>query len=151
MSIPVINSVPCHGIFNLPFWVCCVKCMIVKKTKSRRARKRAKRLPRGKKARQATDLAAIRQQITDLVRNQALPMVEITISEVDKRHYAAMKYLFEMIGLYPAATQEENEGEDSLARTLLRRLGLPEEPMLEAEITKDRQVAPAADVEDAVK
>ena len=125
--------------------------MIVKKTKSRRARKRAKRLPRGKKARQATDLAAIRQQITDLVRNQALPMVEITISEVDKGHYAAMKYLFEMIGLYPAATQEENEGEDSLARTLLRRLGLPEEPMLEAEITKDRQVAPAADVEDAVK
>ena len=78
-------------------------------------------------------------------------MVEITISEVDKGHYAAMKYLFEMIGLYPAATQEENEGEDSLARTLLRRLGLPEEPMLEAEITKDRQVAPAADVEDAVK
>jgi len=123
----------------------------MKKTKSRRARKRAKRLPRGKKARQATDLAAIRQQITDLVRNQALPMVEITISEVDKGHYAAMKYLFEMIGLYPAATQEENEGEDSLARTLLRRLGLPEEPMLEAEITKDRQVAPAADVEDAVK
>ena len=123
----------------------------MKKTKSRRGRKQAKRLATGKKSRQATDLAAIRQQITDLVRNQAVPMVEITISEVDKGHYAAMKYLFEMIGLYPAATQEENEGEDSLARTLLRRLGLPEEPMLEAEITKDRQVAPAVDVEDAVK
>src|SRR5205809_6128861 len=123
----------------------------MKKTKSRRAGKRAKRLPRGKQARQATDLAAIRQQITDLVRNQALPMVEITISEVDKGHYAAMKYLFEMIGLYPAATQEENEGEDSLARTLLRRLGLPEEPMLEAEVVKECQLEPVGNVEDAVK
>src|SRR5205809_3838261 len=108
----------------------------MKKTKSRRAGKRGKRLPAGRKSRQATDLAAIRQQITDLVRNQAVPMVEITISEVDKGHYAAMKYLFEMIGLYPAAAQEETQGEDSLARTLLRRLGLPEEPMLEAEVAK---------------
>ena len=100
----------------------------MKKSKARRAKKRGKRLPAGKKSRQTTDLAAIRQQITDLVRDQAVPMVEITISEVDKGHYSAMKYLFEMIGLYPAAAQEEKQGEDSLARTLLRRLGLPEEP-----------------------
>ena len=78
-------------------------------------------------------------------------MVEITISEVDKGHYAAMKYLFEMIGLYPAAAPEETEGEDSLAKTLLRRLGLPEEPMLEAETTKDCRLEPVGDVEDAVK
>ena len=123
----------------------------MKKTKSRGGRKRAKRLPAGKKSRQATDLAAVRQQITDLVRNQAVPMVEITISEVDKGHYAAMKYLFEMIGLYPAAAQEEGQGEDSLARTLLRRLGLPEEPMLEAEATKDCQLEAVGNVEDAVK
>ena len=80
-----------------------------------------------------------------------MPMVEITISEVDKGHYAAMKYLFEMIGLYPAAAPEETEGEDSLARTLLRRLGLPEEPMLEAETAKDCQLEPVGNVEDAVK
>jgi hypothetical protein len=123
----------------------------MKRTKSRRGRKRAKRVPAGKKSRQATDLAAIRQQITDLVRNQAVPMVEITISEVDKGHYAAMKYLFEMIALYPAAAQEKTQGEDSLARTLLRRLGLPEEPMLEADVAKDCRLEPLADVEDAVK
>jgi len=123
----------------------------MKKTRSRRGKKRAKSLSTGKKSRQTTDLAAIRQQITDLVRNQAVPMVEITISEVDKGHYAAMKYLFEMIGLYPAAAQEETEGEDSLARTLLRRLGLPEEPMLEAEVAKDCQLDSLGNVEDAVK
>src|SRR2546423_9848536 len=123
----------------------------MKKTRLRRGRKSTKRLMTGKKSRQATDLAAIRQQITDLVRNQAVPMVEITISEVDKGHYAAMKYLFEMIGLYPAATPEETQGEDSLARTLLRRLGLPEESMLEAVVAKDCRLEPLADVEDAVK
>ena len=123
----------------------------MKKTRARRGKKRARNLSAGKKSRQATDLAAIRQQITDLVRNQAVPMVEITISEVDKGHYAAMKYLFEMIGLYPAAAQEEPQGEDSLARTLLRRLGLPEEPLLEAETTKDGKLESGADVEDAVK
>ena len=123
----------------------------MKKTKARRGKKRVKRQPRGKKSRQTTDLAAIRQQITDLVRDQAVPMVKITISEVDKGHYSAMKYLFEMIGLYPAASQEETQGEDSLARTLLRRLGLPQEPMLEAEITKDCELQPVADEEDAVK
>ena len=122
----------------------------MKKTKSRRGKKRASRLS-GSKSRQATDLAAIRQQITDLVRNQAVPMVEITISEVDKGHYAAMKYLFEMIGLYPAAVQEEAQGEDSLARTLLRRLGLPEEPLLEDGIAKDGQLEPVVDGKDAVK
>jgi hypothetical protein len=123
----------------------------MKKTKARRGKKRVKRQPRGKKSRQTTDLAAIRQQITDLVRDQAVPMVKITISEVDKGHYSATKYLFEMIGLYPAASQEETQGEDSLARTLLRRLGLPQEPMLEAEITKDCELQPVADEEDAVK
>jgi hypothetical protein len=123
----------------------------MKKTKSKRGRKRATRRLVGNKSRQAMDLAAVRQQITELVRNQAVPMVEITISEVDKGHYAAMKYLFEMIGLYPAAPQEEAQGEDSLARTLLRRLGLPEEPMLEAGITKDAQLEPVADEKDAVK
>ena len=123
----------------------------MKKTKARRAKKRVKSLAAGKKSRQTTDLAAIRQQIADLVRDQAVPMVEITISEVDKGHYSAMKYLFEMIGLYPAATQEETQGEDSLARTLLRRLGLPEEPMLEGHVPKDCGLQTVADEEDAVK
>jgi|SRR6476620_4164953 hypothetical protein len=122
----------------------------MKNTKSKRGKKRASRVS-GSKSRQGADLAAIRQQITDLVRNQAVPMVEITISEVDKGHYAAMKYLFEMIGLYPAAVQEETQGEDSLARTLLRRLGLPEEPMLEAGIAKEGELDSVTDGKDAVK
>jgi len=52
-----------------------------------------------------------------------------------------MKYLFELIGLYPATGEvEAAPGEDSLAKTLLKRLGVPEaeaEPATEPTITKD--------------
>ena len=78
-------------------------------------------------------------------------MVETTIEEVGKGHYLAMKYLFEMIGLYPGAAQEEAPVDDSLARTLLRRLGLPEEAMLESSVTKDSEVRQQATKEDTVK
>jgi hypothetical protein len=37
-----------------------------------------------------------------------------------------MKYLFEMVGLFPATTPEETPAKDSLAKTLLRHLGIPE-------------------------
>jgi hypothetical protein len=37
-----------------------------------------------------------------------------------------MKYLFEMVGLFPATTPEETAPEDSLAKTLLNYLGVSE-------------------------
>ncbi len=104
-----------------------------KKTKAASAASRGSRKP--------VDLEAVRQQISQLVGSQAVGLVETTIGEADKGHYAAMKYLFELIGLYPATGEEEAApGEDSLAKTLLKRLGVPEaeaEPALEPAITKD--------------
>ena len=47
-------------------------------------------------------------------------------SVIDEGQYQAIKYLFEMIGLYPAAPADDSPLQDSLARTLLRQLGLPE-------------------------
>ena len=75
------------------------------------------------------DLMALRQQITNVVCAAALPMVEKTIAEVQSGHYQALKYLFEMIGLYPATGAHETPEEDSLAKTLLRHLGISEEGM----------------------
>ena len=84
------------------------------------------------------DLAEIRQQITNLVGNGAVGMVETTIEEVGKGHYLGMKYLFEMVGLYPATIDGDGAPvSDSMAATLLRRLGLPEAPMPEEKVTKD--------------
>jgi len=78
-------------------------------------------------AREALDLVALRQQITSLVAAEALPMVETTIEQVQNGHYQALKFLFEMIGLYPATGTQEASQEDSLAKTLLRHLGISEE------------------------
>jgi hypothetical protein len=91
----------------------------------------------GEGSREPLDLAVIRKQITNLVGDQALTMVEATMGQVAKGHFAAMKYLFEMIGLFPATGQEEAPAENVLAKTLLHRLGLPEDPVLDNPVTKD--------------
>jgi hypothetical protein len=75
----------------------------------------------------ARDLVSLRQQINSLVCAKAVPMVETTIEQVQSGHYQALKYLFEMIGLYPATGAEETSEEDSLARILLHHLGISEE------------------------
>jgi hypothetical protein len=103
------------------------------------------------KATKQVDLAALREEITNRVGNRAVNMVEITMDEVDKGHYLAMKYLFEMIGLCPAATPEADLQEDSLAKTLLRRLRLPEETSPEVEVTKECAPHPAEPATDTVE
>jgi hypothetical protein len=118
----------------------------MKTSKSKTVKRKApKRKSGGKTKRIPVDLTAIRQEITNEVGDRAVHMVEITINEVDKGHYAAMKYLFEMIGLYPVAVQEQAPGENSLAKTLLRRLGLPEETVLETEVTREDNVEQIAE------
>jgi hypothetical protein len=105
----------------------------------------------GRKSRKPIDLQAIRKQINELVGSEAVNLVESTIAEADKGHYPAMKYLFEMIGLYPATGAEVPAGEDSLAQTLLQRLGLPEEPTTNRTGTKDSPAGAAVAADDAVK
>jgi hypothetical protein len=95
---------------------------------TRTAAKRGNR----KSTRKAKDAAELRKQIETLVKREALNLVKTAIEEADKGHFAAMKYLFEMIGLYPGPgdsnsnNEEEPQGTESLAKTLLRRLGCPE-------------------------
>jgi hypothetical protein len=83
-----------------------------------------------------TDLSALRRRITELVARNAVAMVQQAIDAVkDERQYQAIKYLFEMIGLYPAIVDDESEAQSSLAQTLLEQLGL-EEPVEEPPATK---------------
>jgi hypothetical protein len=73
------------------------------------------------------DLSALRRQITNLVAQNAVVMVQHAIDAVnDEGQYQAIKYLFEIVGLYPAAGDDESPVEDSLVKTLLHHLGLPE-------------------------
>ena len=96
----------------------------------------------GKKPRKSKDVTELRRQIESLVTRKAVTMVETAIGEADKGHFAAMKYLFEMIGLYPGPSEAEPQGEDSLARTLLRRLGMPEEAPQASDMTGLAAVLP---------
>lgn len=84
----------------------------------------------GKRTRTASpplELADLRRKITELVAQNAVPMVQQAIDAVrEEGQYQAMKYLFEMIGLYPAAAESETGTDDSLAQILLAQLGLPE-------------------------
>ena len=122
------------------------------KAKAKRVRKRPKKAPSApKRALKRVDLVVIGEQITNLVGNRAIEMVEITMEEVDKGHYLAMKYLFEMIGLCPATVPEGVIQEDSLAETLLRRLRLPEETEPSGEVTKECVAEPVEQDSDAVK
>jgi hypothetical protein len=122
----------------------------MKKTASKRGSKAVKKVARTR-SQKPVDLEAIRKEIATIVGGEAVSMVETTMEEVGKGHYAAMKFLFEMIGLYPVSGPAEPAGEDSLASQLFRRLGLPEEAKSETEVTKARATEPVAAAEDAVE
>src|SRR5437899_10090176 len=82
---------------------------------------------RSKQAGTVDELSELRRKISELVAQNAVPMVQQAIDAVkEEGQYQAIKYLFEMIGLYPAAAQDESRAQESLARTLLDHLGLHE-------------------------
>jgi hypothetical protein len=78
------------------------------------------------KAGPTEELSLVRRKISELVARHAVPMVQQAIDAVrEEGQYQAMKFLFEMVGLYPATAQEESPLQESLARLLLDQLGLP--------------------------
>jgi hypothetical protein len=70
------------------------------------------------------DMEGLRGQISNLVCADAVEMVSTTVDRVKKGQYQAMKYLFEMVGLFPATAVPKTPQEDSLAEMLLSRLGI---------------------------
>ena len=70
-------------------------------------------------------------------RNNIARLVRMSVNEIAGRfielakdgEVAPAKYLFEMVGLYPATEEAASKPENSLAYTLLKRMGLPTEAM----------------------
>ncbi len=93
-----------------------------------------------KGAGRCADLVAVRQKIANHVGGKALQMVRVlTTDAAIKGNLSAMKYLFEMVGLFPASgPQAGPQEQDCLARTLLERLGLEDE--VESETGSGRPV-----------
>ena len=69
----------------------------------------------------------VREEITQLICQHAFAMILSTIAQVRKGRYPALKFLFEIAGIYPGQSSDEDEHNHGLAKTLLERLGLLEE------------------------
>jgi|SRR5215469_3471471 len=73
------------------------------------------------------DLVALRRKITKLVARNAISMVQNAIDAVNEGgQHQTIKYLFEMIGLFPAVVGEDVPEQESLAQRLLESLGMLE-------------------------
>jgi hypothetical protein len=108
--------------------------MVMKKAKGKgrskkTAKKSAKKSVRSPK--KPVDIVRMRENIKNLVGNSAEDIANKMIEFAKSGQLASVKYLFEAVGLYPA-TEETNAKppEDSLAYTLLRRMGLPTVPVI---------------------
>jgi len=105
----------------------------VKKAKSKIkvvAKKSAKKKS-ASKIKKPADMVAVRENINVLVRDSA-ELIAAKVIEVAKMgQLASAKYLFEAVGLYPATEETApTQIEDTLAHTLLTRMGLPLEPVV---------------------
>jgi len=73
-------------------------------------------------------------------------MAKAVIEEGKKGQLATVKYLFEMAKIFPETTDgsQVTTDEESLAKTLLRRLDLPEEPVVRDEEDPPNGLTPVA-------
>ena len=126
--------------------------MIKKKAKRKAIKKKTtKKKGAGKKE---FNPAEVRKSIANMVESEAEEMAEAVIGEGKKGQLATVKYLFEVAKIYPEATDgsQASADEECLAKTLLRRLDLPEEPVMRDEedlakpaATLDKSAAKPAD------
>jgi hypothetical protein len=131
--------------------------MIKKKAKSKVIKKTtAKKKSAGKKKKEFNP-AEVRKIIAIMVESEAEEMAEAVIGEGKKGQLATVKYLFEVAKIYPEASDgsQASADEECLAKTLLRRLDLPEEPVARDEEDFPKSGAspekPAAKPEDEVE
>ena len=95
----------------------------------------------------AVSFDVLRPEIQAEVTSNAVDIVRAIIQQAKDGQYQAMKYLFELIGLYPANSDEETPREESLHGILLKSL---EARKRAAEQGEDGQI-PVSVQTDAVK
>ena len=95
-------------------------------------KKRQSRSKTGSKTRtKRMDAAKVHEQIAGVVKASAADIAEALIERALDGDTPAAKYLFEFAQIFPTADQTNAEAkeEDSLAKTLMHRLNLPDEPI----------------------
>jgi len=119
--------------------------MIKKKAKGAGAAKKSAKKKSSKKSVKETNPAGVRKEVSKMVESEAVEMAQAVIDQGKTGQLATMKYLFEMASIFPAQADQDQATaeEDCLAKTLLRRLNIPEEPIAR-EDDEDENAATAA-------
>jgi len=111
-----------------------------KKASSKDTNKTAKQKKsrKSKQAKKERDAREVRHECSKLVKEDATQVTAAVIGEAKKGQLGPMKYLFEMANIFPQADDgsETSAEEDSLAETLLHRLGIPTHPVVADEYEK---------------
>lgn len=95
--------------------------------KKRGAGKRAA-LKKTTAARTPEELQSVRNKVTRVIVDSSVEMAERMVQSVGAAtSVAALRYLWELVGLFPVATAEAPEEQDSLAKELMRGIGLSED------------------------
>lgn len=101
------------------------------KGKGKAAAKQSAAKTSAAKKKRGKDIVEVRGNIDNLVKDSAVKIATEVIKVALTGQLATAKYLFEAIGLYPATEQTApTPVVGSLAHTLLKRMGLPTEPVI---------------------
>jgi hypothetical protein len=132
--------------------------MIKKKAKKKAGAKKKAAVETSKTKGKKLDLAEVRKNIAEMVMEASPKITKALIQDAKKGHLTNAKYLNEMAGIHPRASEDSDmkAEDDSLAKTLLDRMNIPfgVVPVREGEIVKameqekpPAETASAAEVE----
>lgn len=79
-----------------------------------------------------SEFSTVRRKINDLVAREAVEMAGGAVDAAKDGQYAAMKCLFELVGLFPAAPESVEAPGEGLVERLLRKLEIEEPPEVES-------------------
>jgi hypothetical protein len=119
--------------------------------KKAKANKSAEKKPAKKKsgAKKQADPAQVREQLAGIVKSGAKGITRKMMDQAMNGDLAPAKYLLEMAGVYPPASEDELtiQEEDCLAKTLLDRLNLSPKPAANAQESEEK-ISPAQDADE---
>ena len=114
-------------------------------TAKKKSAKRKSRTPKSP-VEGPVNVEEVRERVRRIIANKAESMTAANAEEASKGHLVQLKYLFEVLGLYPATAVEEKEAPESndLARVLLNRFDFPYRGPADEEEGEAAKGAPAA-------
>ena len=96
-----------------------------------------------KKSVRQPKMREVRRRAVNVMCPKVTKIARTLAKMAEEGNCQAAKLVFEFLGIFPAAHAEDEEGDDTLARYLLRELGIPDHPT-EEEITKVLQTGKEA-------